>query len=613
VDYYQDIWRIINRSSVSTGYDRDGNVVTRDAGRFKGLSYERQQRINEILDHEQYRQRSLLTGEEPESLKTVKERSGKLVPLIVNNYKTSQPLTASVQDAIMNPQTASGIPGQDPNTFAFSIPNLWLSPQEAASVYSQKGIPEIIIRKKSSSILLNGVRVKNPRLTPEQLDKVRENLEKLSIPNHLADATRDSLTYGGSLMFPVFKKDSPLTMHLPVWTLIKHGIVGKGCVERMVVLDRWNTVHIPNWNPTSDDFREPKQYFIPMLGTHVAGDRCARIVTAPQPGYWGAIPTMGWGISDIVGWIESVYNYYNVMQAVPTMINQMSILARTFNVDGVLATEGANILDDLVKRDTIRVRQMSVNNPVSLDVIGTLQAIQRDFSEVPNLIRLIRQDFCARAVIPEELVLSSERGSFSSGDTTEGAMERQWEGVKYIHRDVAYQSKKLAMLLVIDALGLDREVIRALPYTTIEFDNPVIANAEIRSEIAENLGKCAFDLISSGVPADAAMQIVSSYGDDEFSVRSNLLEDLRNRQAVLDKRAEEEHEKNMELLDAEIEQTREQAKHVGEGAGGFAGAGAPKREKGGGYSRLEQHQKEKTRGTAARREALQKAAAKKVT
>jgi hypothetical protein len=403
-----------------------------------------------------------------------------------------------------------------------------------------------------------------------------------------------------------------MTMHLPIETLLKYGIIGKGCIDWMVSLDRWNCVHIPNWNPVSRDFLYPKQYYIPFLGTHVAGDRCARIVTAPQVGYWAVLMTLGWGISDIPGWIESVYNYHNVMAAIPNMINQMSILVRTFNVDGILATEGSNILEDIDLVNTVKFREVSQNNFISADVIGEIKAIQRDFKEVPNLVRLIRQDVGGKANIPEELLWSSDRGAFSSGDPTEGAQEKQWESIKYIHRDVAFQLKNVAMLEVINALGKDRDVLSALPYTTIEFDNPVIANAEARAEIAEHLGKTALDLTASGIPSDAVMEIVSSYGDDEFSVRSDLLEDLKKRQEILDGREEEKHEKTMELLDAQIEQTREQAEHMGDAPAGSGSGGGSKGKiltsssGGEGYTRLEQKKHEKSRGTAARRESLQR-------
>jgi hypothetical protein len=621
---WRDVWRIINGQKTSNGRDEDNRTVVRDSARFKGLSMSKQDRINAIIDNEQKKYAQKILGP-LETVEDVKKRSGALVPMIVNNYTTSKPLTRTVLDAIVGPgvtvggfpsamgtmyntATGNGMPGQDPATFNRTTPNLWLSPGEAAAIYSQKGIPETIIRKKSLSVLLNGVKIENPRLEASQIDLVQENLVAKGLPQTVAYGIRDSLTYGGALVFPMFRKDSPVTMHLPIEALLRYDVVGKDCIDRFVTLDRWNVVHIPNWNPVAEDFTEPMAYYIPFLGTDVHRDRCARIISAPQAGYWGTIMTMGWGISDIPGWLESVYNYQNVMSAIPTMINQMSILARTFNVDGIMATEGSLIADDIAFENTIKVREMSPNNPINLDVVGNIEAIQRDFKEVPNLVRLIRQDVGAKANIPEELVWSSERGAFASGDPTEGAQEKQWESIKYIHRDVAYQLRRLALLTVIDTLGKSRDVMRALPYTTISFDNPIVANAEVRAKIAGYLGKAAFDMRSAGFPADAVAQIMSSYGDDEFSVRSDLLEDLKKRQALLDEHEKEKHKKDMELLDAQIEAVKAQAQGIpgtGGGGTGIARSGGSE-----GYTRLEQHSKETTRGTAARKEGLARAQGK---
>jgi hypothetical protein len=493
-------------------------------------------------------------------------------------------------------------------------PNVYVTPQEVAAIYSQKGLPETIINKKGKSILLNGVRIKNPKLTPAQHDVIRDDMVKNNLANKIVDAVIQSLLYGGALLFPMFKKDTPLSMSLPVEALLKYDIAGKGCVDWMVALDRWNCVHIPNWNPTAKDFLFPKRYYIPFLGTHVSGERCARIVTGQQYGYWAVLMTLGWGISDVPGWIESVYNYYNVMSAIPSMIAQMSVVVRTMNVDGVLATEGSNILADIDLENTVKIRESSVNNPIDMDVIGELKAIQRDFKEVPNLVRLIRQDVGGRATIPEELLWSSERGAFSSGDPTEGAQEKQWESIKYIHRDVAHQLKNVAMLEIINALGKGRDVLSALPYTTIEFDNPIVANAEARSKIATNLGKTMLDLTASGVPVDAGMEIVSSYGDDEFSVRSDLLDDLKKRQQEIDRRETERHDKEMELLDAQIEAEKMKAENPGNGPDTAQAKGKilTSGSGGHGYSKLDQKRHERSRGTAARRESLQKREGRKV-
>jgi len=607
---WREIWKIITKSKTSTYYA--GEVIkTRDSVGFKPLPYTSQQEINVLLEAEEKATRQQYNTKIC-SLKDVQERSAKLTPLIINNYKTSQPVTKTVMDAIGNLATMSGVQGQDPATMNVVTPNIYISPWEAATIYSQKGLPETIINKKGKSPLLNGVRIKNPKLTPAQCDAVRYDMLKNNLTTCIVQGIIQALLYGGSLMFPMFKKDNPLAMHMPIDALAKYGLVEKGCIDHWVVLDRWNAVHIPNWNPTSADFLTPRHYYIPFLGCHIHGQRCARIVTAPQPGYWGVLMTMGWGISDIPGWIESVYNYNNVMSAIPSMLAQMSILVRTMNVDSYMATEGMDVLYNIDLENTVKIREASTNNPIYMDVIGDVKALQRDFKEVPNLVRLIRQDVGGKANIPEELLWSSERGAFSSGDPTEGAQEKQWESIKYIHKDVAAQLKNIAMLEIINALGKDRDVLSALPYTTIEFDNPIIAGADKRAEIGKKLGEMGFDFTSSGWPLDVVMELVRSYGDEEFDVRSDIYEDLKRRQAEIDERTKEKHEKEMEQLEAEIEFTKEQTKHVGDVGVGSIGSKGKKSGSGGGYTRLEQRKHEKTRGTQARRQGLQKAEAKKV-
>jgi hypothetical protein len=519
-------------------------------------------------------------------------------------------------DSIANLPTVSGVKGQDPATMNYVVPNVYISPQEAAAIYSQKGLPETIINKKGKSPLLNGMKIRNPKLSPAQHDIIRDDMVKNGLANRNVDGIIQSLLYGGAMLFPMFKRDTPLSMGLPVETLLKYDIIGKGCIDHIVVLDRWNCVHIPNWNPTSQDFLYPKYYYIPFLGTHVSGERCSRIVTGQQYGYWAVLMTLGWGISDVPGWIESVYNYYNVMAAIPTMIAQMSVVVRSMNVDGILATEGANILDDIDLVNTVKIRESSVNNPIDLDVIGELKAIQRDFQEVPNLVRLIRQDVGGRATIPEELLWSSERGAFSSGDPTEGAQEKQWESIKYMHRDVAHQLRPIAMLEVINALGKGRDILSALPYTTVEFDNPIVANAETRSRILANTSKAILDISASTMPLDAAVRSISENSDDEFKVPADVMEELQSRQEETDRREKERHDKEMELLDAEITLTKEQAENVGAVSTGGAGPGKGKMltssSGGHGYSRLDQKKHEKTKGTSATRESRQRREGKRL-
>ena len=570
---WNDVWREIDNSGCSNS--RVNNVTkVLDSKSFKAMPLSRQERVNKkIADAELKNVKKVLP--DVMDAKGLREHVNKrFTPVILNTYHSKGSLISRVNDImpglgtersiagaqagwgegfVGNTMNGAGMPGTDPAHSLRIVPNVWISPGEANAIYSQKGIPELIIKKKSQSILINGVRIRNPKFTPDQLKKIHENMVRLELADHIAQATNWSLVYGGSLMFPMFNKDTPVSMHLPMSALLKTGILRKNCISRFVTLDRWNVVHIPQWNPTAADFLSPKQYFIPFLGCDVSGERCARVVTAPQAGYLGNIMTLGWGISDMNGWYESVLNYMTVMSTIPTMINQMSLLARTINVDGVLATEGELILDEVAKQDTVRVRHSSnVDDPINLDVIGNLQAIQRDFKEVPELMRLIRQDFCARANIPEELILSSERGAFSSGDTTEGALEKQWEAIKYIHRDVARQLRYITYILIIDTLGVDRDVLSALPYTTIEFDNPALTDASKKAKFFKEMTEGYFNEVSGLMPAHNALQIASEVGETDFPVGNDTIEELKRRQKHLDDQADEKHELEMELLREQI-------------------------------------------------------------
>ena len=620
--WYREVWQILNSGKTSTGRTKDGARVI-NTNHFKPLPMDKQLAVNGIIEEYQLGHVRRVLGN-PDTLSDVKARAGRLMPLIVNNFGSGEmakrvrdsmmtrditPMGSNQNGGISNMNSMSGVYGQDPALNNRVSPNIWISPMEAAAVYSQKGLPETIIRKKSQSILLNGVRIKCKMLSADQNDRIADSILATGLAYKIAEVVANSLTHGGGLLYPNFKKDSPASFGMSITELAKAGIIGKNCLDFYTAIDRWNVVHIPNWNPTSRDFLTPDHYYVPFLGCDVKGARCARVITAPQSGYWGALMTLGWGISDIPGWIESVYNYYNVMAAVPNMINQMSILARTFNVDGLMATEGASIMEAIDFDETIRVRQASINNPINMDVIGDLKAIDRDFAHVPELIRLVRQDAAARATIPEELLWSSERGAFSSGDSSDSAYEKQSEGTRYIHVDVAHQLKAVSQLAVINALGLDRDVIAALPYVTISFDNPRVTNAKDKSDIAAKITKGFFDLVAGGLPEDAALDISRQFADDEFFIDPKVMEDVRRRQGIKDEREAEKHQKEMELMGKQIETAGAPPTAPGGKPKGKAAPASAGEKKGHSYKDpLEQKQHEKV--GANKKQGIQKAQAK---
>ena len=645
---YKELRKILNGSSMSVKHYQNGKVVITDSVRFKGMPMsmlEEAQSLVEKAVKEDTEATARKSGIQLDSVKSVSDRANQNIGIIMDCLRSNKPMTAEeIRKKAQSPQGIrdSIVNGRwninnlaDPSRANLSLPNIYISPWEANSLYSQKGIFETIINKKSKSILLNGCNLENNHLTQKQIDLVKEKMEVHNFKNILAESTLTSLVYGGALTFPLFKKDTPVTTALNLNALLKLGVLGKDCIDYFVQLDRWNTFIIPPYNPTQKDFLRPDVYTIPFLGSDVYHGRCARVITAKQAGYWGQVLNQGWGISDLCGYLQSGMNYKVAVQSLPLMIQQMSILARTVNVDGVLATEGANALDALVEQDTIRTREASPDNPITMDVLGDIKSINRNFGQVPELIRLLRQDLASDAVLPEPLLFSSEKGNFSSGDDTQGNLFKQNESVQMIHKDLECQFKQLAKIMVIDALGTDKDVLEALPYTQIHFDQPVIANALERAQIGKFHSETVFNLVSARLPIDIAVEMADKNVSSDMRTNAEILDKLRTIQNKGDKQDERRIDLELEQKKADIEQTEAQTKATEESvkvqkavvsSGGTNKKGEEKTEltKGKspaeeqrekalsdkeekGYSRLEQKQHEKTRvGSTKRSEKLSK-------
>ena len=644
---FKELRKILNGSNMSTKHYANGKVAVTDSNTFRGMRISDLQEAQELVEkaiHDDTEEYAKKCNIQLDSVETVSKRAEANIGAVMDCIISKTPTTARemhdkvvTRDSIMNGRWNINNP-VDPTRANLALPNIYISPWQANSLYSQKGLFETVINKKSKSILLNGCVIENKHLSQDKMDTVNEKAEiRHNFKSVLAESTLTALVYGGGLTFPMFKKDTPVTTRLNLEALIRLGVLGKDCIDYFVQLDRWNTFIIPPYNPTQKDFLRPDVYTVPFLGSDVYHGRCARVVPAKQAGYWGQILNQGWGISDLCGYLQSGMNYKVAIQSLPLTIQQMSILARTVNVDGVLATEGANALDALVDTATIRTREATPDNPVTMDVLGDIKSINRNFAQVPELMRLLRQDFASDAVLPEPLLFSSEKGNFSSGDDTQGNLFKQNESVQMIHKDLEPQFKQLAKIMIIDALGTDKDVIEALPYTQIHFDQPVIANALERAQIGKFHSENIFNLVSARIPIDIAVEMADKNVSTDMRTNADILEKLKKIQSKADKQSDEQDKLDKEQKEADIEQTEAQTKATKEqvtmqkavmstgGAGGKKGTGkgddngtkgrSPAEEqrekalsdkKETGYSRLEQKQHEKTRGTTKRSEKLAK-------
>lgn len=571
---YKELRKIINGSNMSVKHYQNGKVAVTDSQNFKGMPMsaleEAQELVEKAVRDDTLAQAKKCGIKQLDTLTTITERANQNIGIVMDCLQSKKPMTAEeirqkaqspvgIRDSIINGRWNINN-SVDPTRANLSLPNIYISPWEANSLYSQKGIFETIINKKAKSILLNGCNLENKHLSQKQIDLVKEKMEVLNFKEMLSESTLTSLVYGGALVFPLFKRDTPITTSLPLDALLKLGVLKKDCIDYFVQLDRWNTFIIPPYNPTQKDFLRPDVYTIPFLGSDVYHARCARVVTAKQAGYWGQIVNQGWGISDMCGYVQSGMNYKVAIQSLPLMIQQMSILARVVNIDGIFATEGANALDSLVEQKTIRTREASADNPVTMDVLGDIKSINRNFGQVPELIRLLRQDLASDATLPEPLLFSSEKGNFSSGDDTQGNLFKQNESVQMIHKDLESQFKQLAKIVIIDALGTDDEIIKALPYTQIHFDQPVIANALERAQIGKFHSETVFNLVSARLPIDVAVEMADKNVSSDMRTSADILEKLQKIQNKGDKQDEKRIDLELEQKQKDIEQTEAQIK-----------------------------------------------------
>lgn len=629
---FKKLRKIINSGNTNRKYYLNGNVKVTDSCNFKGMrdsSYKEALALEaEAMKSDTLELAKKCTDSHVSTVKEVSDRAERTIGIVTDCLKIDKKMPAkeiaakagiktAIRDSIFNGRWGINTP-EDPAFANRSLPNVYISPYEANSLYSQKSIFETIINKKSYSILLNGMELLNPKLSQDQIDIVKQNMERLNFKNIIASSILNSHVYGGDLTFPIFKKDTPVTTALPLQGLLNLGILKKGCIDYFVILDRWQTFIIPPFNPTQKDFLRPEVYTVPFLGSDVHHERCARIVTAKQAGYWGQVICQGWGISDMCGYLQSGMNYKVAVQSLPLMIQQMSMLARVFNGDAVLATEGVNSLDNLLDRNTIRTREASIDNPITLDVLGDIKCINRNFGQVPELIRILRQDLAADANLPEPMLFSSEKGNFSSGDDTQGNLAKQYETIKMIYKRIEPQVKQLAKIMVIDALGTEDSVIRALPYTSIHFDEPVIANAVEKAQIGKLFSENIFNLVSAKIPIDIAVKMASQHISSDLMVTNDIMKQLEEVQKHSDEMQDAKAKMDLKQEEVQIEQVKQNAnaakaqnltpeKPVGQNKN--EGDEEDKKKS---YSRLEQKEHEKTRiGMNKRSEKLAKAVNKK--
>ena len=220
---FKELRKIINGSKMNVKKYSNGVTAVTDSSSFRGMNLSALKDAQELIEASLKKDTQDFADKcgikQLDTLKTITERANRNIGAVMDCIKTGKDVNAkemhrtAIRDSMLNGRWNISN-AKDPSMSNIALPNVYISPWEASALYSQKGIFETVINKKSKSILLNGLSIENSHFSQKQLDIVNEKAEIHNFKNILSNGTRDSLTYGGDLIFPMFKKDTPLTMSL---------------------------------------------------------------------------------------------------------------------------------------------------------------------------------------------------------------------------------------------------------------------------------------------------------------------------------------------------------------------------------------------------------------
>jgi len=385
-----------------------------------------------------------------------------------------------------------------------------MGPMEATASYSSGGLPQLIIDKKAKSVLLNGYQFesKHPYWDSPKIMRLKEYADSTGFANKLVDSLRDGFIYGGSVLYPAFKRDDVNSYRQSLRQLIKGKVLTKDAISHWVAIDRWNTVVVPEYNITAQDYLFAKQYYVPIAGVSVATERSA-VVRPKELPYWGAIRQLGWGVSDYEGYIKSILAYEIMISSIPIMAQQMSLLMHEIPLDGAIAQNGIEAVRDFMAENDAQLRSWSMNNPKTINAFGKIYAVDRTYTGYDGLGMMLRQDIAAQSGIPESVLFHTQPKGFSNN--TEEVLLKQSETIRMSQNSLLPMLQSCIHIMAISCFGPDDELIKNLPYLQLSFETPVVATETERSEASARYAAALSSLVQSGVPAGEAVNLLKQF------------------------------------------------------------------------------------------------------
>lgn len=461
-------------------------------------------------------------------------------------------------DMLINQKTGVGTM-LDPAIYTHSQIPVMLGPYEGSSVYAPGGLPATIIDKKSRSMVSQGATFKSLDKDFWDNDKV-EMLENAAAETGfndcISDASADSFIYGGSILYPVFKKDTPSSylrklenMHLE-----------KGCIERWVETDRWNTVIVPSFIVTAKDYLKPDSLFIPQSALDISTSRMAIIKPKPVP-YWISLYNIGWAPSDLSGWLRSYYGYEITCQSIPVMAQQMSLILYKMPLDALNATIGADKVRELMEINEEKMAGWSALSPKAVNMVGEVEVVDRTYSGFEQFVGAMKSDLAAQSELPEPTLWHTPNKGFS--DNTTESLLKQSETLQMKQRFLERSMGPAKDSLIAHVFGTDSEEWERRSTIKMVFNKPTISTEKDLAEVGARFAASVSSFVQAGVSPDIAMDLSSQFFPTVKITKEMLDKAKQSYEDVMERQASTQINNNNQAMGQKMGNTKGKATTTG--------------------------------------------------
>lgn len=395
----------------------------------------------------------------------------------------------------------------DPSVYTHSQIPVMMGPWEGSSVYAPGGLPATIIDKKARGMVMHGASFKseNKKLwTNDKVEMMEAAAETTGFNDQVSDASADAYIYGGSILYPVFKRDTPSSyLHD-----INKSRLEKGCIKRWVSTDRWNTVVVPSYIVTDEDYLHPRTLYIPQGALEVNTSRVAMLKPKPVP-YWVSLYNIGWAPSDMAGWLRSYYGYEITCQSIPVMAQQMSLILYKMPLDALNATIGPDKVKQLMEINEEKMAEWSAVDPKAVNMVGDVEVVDRTYSGFEQFIGAMKSNLASQAELPEPVLWHTPNKGFS--DNTTESLLKQSETLQMKQRFLERCLKPCTDALIAHVFGTDSEEWKHRDELKMTFSKPIISTEKDLAEVGARFAASVSSFVNAGVSPDVAIQLSSQF------------------------------------------------------------------------------------------------------